>query len=404
MKLVAIILTLSLTLPLAWLVSEPPGVLPGVSIDGTRVDGLTFRDLRAYCKKRAQDFGSSKSLRLVMGSSAWTVPYQRLGVSCAADAASAKAYMMGREPGLIDRLRSRMDLVRGVNVHTDVAVDKAKLQQVFRHAATSPRDATAEVKNGNVEVLPAAPGLCVDVAKAVPAIRAAVADGRTAVQLPTVRVEADIDATGLAGVTAVRSQALVHVTSPVRAAWSNAVLACRAIDGTVVKPGEVCSVNRSIGVRSAKEGYLSAPVFINGKADTAIGGGICCLASAVFRCIALGGLDLIQSHQHARVVKYAAPGLDSTLVWGQKDLQFRNNTAHALVIRAKADPRRRLVKVELLGEPNKSNTYLVVERHLENNRLIARTYRCTDGVRQLLRVSDYPAPKQATIITMEAIR
>ncbi len=64
-----------------------------------------------------------------------------------------------------------------------------------------------------------------------------------------------------------------HVWNPTRT--KNLELACEAIDGTIVKPGEVFSFNKTVGERTAEKGYGEAGVYVGGRTENQLGGGVC---------------------------------------------------------------------------------------------------------------------------------
>ncbi len=131
------------------------------------------------------------------------------------------------------------------------------------------------------------------------------------------------------------------------------------IDGTVVKPGEVFSINQAVGERTAERGFGMGHVFVDGKMEKQLGGGMCQVATTLFNAAMLADLKIVERHQHVRTVPYAPPGRDATVYWGQKDFKLANNTdaplfisyrttrTHAIVsLFGKATPGRKVVLVD----------------------------------------------------------
>ena len=63
---------------------------------------------------------------------------------------------------------------------------------------------------------------------------------------------------------------------------TNLDLACKAIDGTILNPGDVFSFNDIVGERTAAKGYQAAIAFVNGTSTPEVGGGICQVASTIY--------------------------------------------------------------------------------------------------------------------------
>ena len=105
----------------------------------------------------------------------------------------------------------------------------------------------------------------------------------------------------------------------------NIRLACQALDGVVLLPGDVLSFNRSVGRRTAERGYCDAPVILRESRQLQLGGGICQVASTLFVAGLVSGLSVVDRHRHSTPVDYIPLGQDATISWGVKDLKLRND-------------------------------------------------------------------------------
>lgn len=123
-----------------------------------------------------------------------------------------------------------------------------------------------------------------------------------------------------------------HVWNPTRT--HNLELACEAIDGTILKPGEIFSFNKIVGERTAEKGYGEAGVYVGGRTENQLGGGVCQVASTIFWCTLKADLEVIERAEHQFLPSYIPYGMDATIYWGSLDYQFRNNTTHPIRIDA----------------------------------------------------------------------
>ena len=114
---------------------------------------------------------------------------------------------------------------------------------------------------------------------------------------------------------------------------SNINLACESISGTAVKPGEEFSFNEVVGKRSKERGYKDAPIIFHGEKSYGTGGGVCQVSTTVYMAALNAGLEITERHTHSEKVSYA-PGTDATVVYGEKDMKFKNNTADTVYIYA----------------------------------------------------------------------
>jgi vancomycin resistance protein YoaR len=112
----------------------------------------------------------------------------------------------------------------------------------------------------------------------------------------------------------------------------NIRLAARSIDGKVLPPGTVFSLNRTVGPRTQDRGYRTAPVLVDGKLVPGIGGGVSQVTGTLFNAALLAGLPILEYDTHARPVSYLPVGRDATVAWRHIDLKFRNNTRAPIYI------------------------------------------------------------------------
>lgn len=115
---------------------------------------------------------------------------------------------------------------------------------------------------------------------------------------------------------------------------TNMELACSAIDGTEIQPGETFSFNDALGERTVEKGYQEAPVYTTADSEPAIGGGISQVASTLYACCLYADLEIMERQGHIFYESYLPGGMDAAVYWDSTDFKFRNNTDSAIRIRA----------------------------------------------------------------------
>jgi len=126
---------------------------------------------------------------------------------------------------------------------------------------------------------------------------------------------------------------------------NNIVLACAAVDGLVLEPGEEFSFNRTVGKRTHERGYRPAPAFAAGRTVLAIGGGICQVSSSIYSSLKDTDIQITERHPHGMQIAYLPRGRDATVSWGTLDFRFINNTEYPLRIDAQVEGRTLTVQV-----------------------------------------------------------
>lgn len=129
----------------------------------------------------------------------------------------------------------------------------------------------------------------------------------------------------------------------------NIRLACEAIDGSVLMPGEIFSYNETVGPRSSRAGFRTAPVIIRGELVPGTGGGICQVSTTLYNAVLLADLKVVRRSHHQFPVHYVPPGRDATVAYGSVDFRFANSLPSPVALSVKnVGPR---VIVQVFGAP-----------------------------------------------------
>lgn len=120
---------------------------------------------------------------------------------------------------------------------------------------------------------------------------------------------------------------------------TNIQLAAAKLDKTVITLDRPFSFNDKVGPRTFERGFLAAPTYVGNYTQSTEGGGICLVASLLYKAALESGLDITERHGHTRTISSSLPGYDATVNYGHQDLKFAvpSKTASYL-ISCKADP------------------------------------------------------------------
>jgi len=105
----------------------------------------------------------------------------------------------------------------------------------------------------------------------------------------------------------------------------NVAKAAELIHETKLNPGEVFSFNDIVGRRTEARGFRPAGAFASGRLIDLPGGGICQTSSTIYWAVLHSNLEVLERHPHGLTVGYIPLGHDATIVWGERDLRFRND-------------------------------------------------------------------------------
>ncbi|MBQ2619410.1 MAG: VanW family protein, partial [Oscillospiraceae bacterium] len=157
----------------------------------------------------------------------------------------------------------------------------------------------------------------------------------------------------------------------------NLMLACEAINGKVVMPGEIFSFNEAVGERTAAKGYREATAYVSGASVPEIGGGVCQVASSIYYAVLQADLYTVERHAHTYLVTYVPKGMDAAIYWGALDYKFENSSPYPIKI--EADVSDGEVHVILRGTEWKDYTVKLSWKQLEEVPYETKTRVVTDG-------------------------
>ena len=120
--------------------------------------------------------------------------------------------------------------------------------------------------------------------------------------------------------------------------------AAELINNNLLKPGETFSLNRTLGERTAANGFTEGYVIQNGRFEKDLGGGVSQSATTTFNAMFFAGLKDIQHRPHTLYIDRYPAGREATVHWPSLDLKFQNDTKYGVLVQAyrvKASPGRK---------------------------------------------------------------
>lgn len=113
---------------------------------------------------------------------------------------------------------------------------------------------------------------------------------------------------------------------------NNIKIASEAVNGTLIKSGEVFSYNSTVGPTTEARGYKKAKIFVDGKEKQGFGGGVCQVSSTVYNAAVAAEMEITERHAHSKDVAYVAKDKDAATSYGVIDLKFKNTKEHPIKV------------------------------------------------------------------------
>ncbi|MFC4588325.1 VanW family protein [Sphaerisporangium corydalis] len=108
--------------------------------------------------------------------------------------------------------------------------------------------------------------------------------------------------------------------------------AAELLNGLVVKPSGVFSLNDSVGEPTTARGFVSAQAIEDDRLVLAPGGGLSQVATTMYNAALLAGLEDVGHTAHRfHVVRYP-PGRDAAVSYPEEDMRWKNDTEYGVLV------------------------------------------------------------------------
>lgn len=134
----------------------------------------------------------------------------------------------------------------------------------------------------------------------------------------------------------------IHETPSAANKRHNLHRAARILERTAIQPGQVFSFARAIGPPIGMRGFLDGRTLVGGEVATSAGGGLCQLSGLLYLAALECGMEIVERHPHSLDIytdatRFAPLGADATVVYGYRDLRFRNPHDQPIGFRCRID-------------------------------------------------------------------
>jgi vancomycin resistance protein YoaR len=213
---------------------------------------------------------------------------------------------------------------------------RAELAPLVQEFAKDPVDASFRVDGKRVHVVKGRNGTKLDLAGAGTAVLVAAGGSGARVARIGLAPQEPKLTTAEAKALGIRRQVSTFTTdmgvSSSNRIW-NVHLMANFIDGTIIRPGQTFSFNKTVGERTEERGFREGQMILGSLLLPAIGGGVCQTATTLFNNALDLGLPIKERRNHSWYISHYPIGRDATVNWGSPDLKFKNDLDYALLIK-----------------------------------------------------------------------
>jgi len=320
-------------------------ILHGVSAFGVELEGLKKEEAREILQPIASKIIDSPRILVFEDKEIKIIPHTELDAFIDLNRVVEETYSISRTGNIFKRIKNRIVVwIKGYEVPFQAEFNPQKFED-FQNKISSlinriPRDAYIE---GN-KIIESRIGVRLDLEKFKEEINESLKsldEEKYIVNLPVITIDPKITTQNILKELAINGELGTYPTS-LETKEENTIynikLASEVINGILVKPQEIFSFNKYVGPAEKADGYKESTIIANGVFANGYGGGICQVSSTLYNTALLANLPIIERYNHSvygEVTKYVPLGQDAAIFYGFKDLRFKNNSDHAIVIFSK---------------------------------------------------------------------
>ena len=173
--------------------------------------------------------------------------------------------------------------------------------------------------------------------------------------LPTKSTTPEQTTDKLKSFTNLRADFSTNISSSSQDRKHNIKNALISLNKVVNLPNQIFSFNKTVGRRTAENGYRQAKIIVNNEFVDGIGGGVCQVSSTLYNSAILAGLKIIEANKHSKQVNYVKSGFDAMVNFGSSDLKILNNTSEKITIITNYSSDQ--ARIRIFGESLGNTTY-----------------------------------------------
>lgn len=386
-KGILIIGTISAAAVFGYLHKEQKGAISvinqGVYIENISLGGKKLSEAEALIQEKYGSTLISKKIQIEASNKTYVLDFSRLEAKYDIDKVAAEAFNYGKEENFLEKLINkksgeRKDFHLSFTYNSkpiDELIDKIE-KEINKNAV----DAKISITNGQVKITPEVEGIKLQKDKLreaiVAQINGEISKETLIIKAPLEVAKTKISSEKLSAVNTLISSFSTNFSTSIANRINNIELATKAINGTILMPGEIFSFNETVGERTRARGYKEAGVIIGDKIESGLGGGICQVSSTLYNAMLTANLKAEERRNHSLPLGYVGKGLDATVDWRNIDFKFKNTLNTPIYIE---------------GYTKNKNVYFNIYSDKE---LIKRTYKMVtdiyDTIQPAVKYTDNP--------------
>lgn len=316
--------------------SREPLFIDNIFIHGYDVSGLSRLEAKEKIKPYLEDIlGQKVIIQSSDQKEVWVTNYKEIGIQIDLDKALATGLNQGNKGFIFKRWWERLKIKKdGFNVPLELQIREDLATRVILNFTEdfvkAPQSAKFKITLQNKVIIePDVSGINIDLEGMISQLKSNLKfQGPLSIVVKTKEIKAQTTEDDLKKlkVETIMGQFTTWFNPQKQNRTKNIKLAADALNNRLLAPDEEFSFNKIVGPRTKEAGYNDAPIILNNQFVDGVGGGVCQVSSTLYNVLLRTNLMITERHPHSLPVRYVPKGMDATVVYGLKDLKFKNNT------------------------------------------------------------------------------
>ncbi|MCX7903756.1 MAG: VanW family protein [Caloramator sp.] len=343
-------------------------IFKGIYINNENVSEMTREEAIRFLENKFNKPLQEKTIKFTYKDRVFKTTFKDLKVRYNIEEAVDKALLIGKKGNIFIQTIERIKLLNSsINITLNLTYDGSNVDKIVKMISKeinmTPKDATIKLVGKNFIITNEEQGIKVDEENLKKLILETIQSKENKdLHIPVVEVEAKIKSSDLRKIKEKISAFSTKFNPSDVNRTGNLRIAAQSLDGTVIMPGEIFSMNKVLGPRVASKGYKEAPIIINGTLVPGLAGGICQVTTTVYNAALLANFDIVERRPHGLKVSYVPPGRDATISGSSIDFKFKNNSNAPIYIKAWVS--NSYVNVVFYGANQNPNIKVVIESEI----------------------------------------
>lgn len=314
-------------------------VMPKVAVEGIDISGQTIEEAMKAIGEKYEKEIANRNISIKAADKEYSIKYSDINVQYNVENTVKDAFNYGRDLNAVNKFK----LIKngeGKNFTMEFTynseVIKDKVTAIEKEVNKEKKDATIKKASGDqFSIQEEKVGAKLDVQALMDELNTKIASTKEGNIEVIAKVNEDVPKVTKEQLSKINAKISSFDTSFGTSASSRATnisLGAKALNGTLLMPGDKFSFNSIVGNTTPDKGYQKGGAYVGDQVVDDYGGGICQVSSTLHNAVLLAGIIPDSRRNHSMPVGYVKPGLDATIFYGGTDYIFTNSTQYPIYI------------------------------------------------------------------------